>query len=530
MADQDDELDDVSPDQDDDASVAPAAQPPPSGSMNPILRDYLQNKQQLADAQNQASKNEMLTGLARANASLSAGLAHSNTPINEAPFNSMAAADQQPVTNVLNAQKSESTDLSNQQAAMATEKQTADQDPNSPASKAKQNMIKTLYPGKFTDDELDNMSAADIGDSVMKPLELDEKIKEHADEVKSRNADRASAAADRASNKATADQSKALNYVTSQLDSARGDAAVKQAQVDLYSTKKINSLINLNGDPNNLNMQQVRLLADEVAKVATGGVPGEAGTEGITPNTLRGRMSTFVQNLINSPTPANAAEFVKQYKDYSGAVAKDAQSTIKSKIDAVIETHRNQIGEDNYQNVKKQYYSRYGLSDDSGTSADNSSQDHSSRAAAILAQRQAAKASQNTISQAMPNFNSPSQQSNQSGVPSALAAPGFAYGGTVSPPNFQHVAGGPKMPAIAPHLPKAPKQVMPVSDRSMTHPAHFEHGGTVPGQPKVPFNSPANDTVNAKLTPQEEVLPLSITQSKNPAMSAYLHMKAKGYK
>ena len=75
-----------------------------------------------------------------------------------------------------------------------------------------------------------------------------------------------------------------------------------------------------------------------------------------------------------------------------------------------------------------------------------------------------------------------------------------------------------------------PKMYEPHSLKPFTRPMHFEHGGTVPGQPLVPKNNPINDTVDAKLTPKEEVLPLSVTQSKAPAMAAYLHMKNRGYK
>ena len=45
-------------------------------------------------------------------------------------------------------------------------------------------------------------------------------------------------------------------------------------------------------------------------------------------------------------------------------------------------------------------------------------------------------------------------------------------------------------------------------------------GGEVPGEPKVNYNTPKNDTVVAKLTPKEIVLPLSVTQSDDPANEA----------
>ena len=47
---------------------------------------------------------------------------------------------------------------------------------------------------------------------------------------------------------------------------------------------------------------------------------------------------------------------------------------------------------------------------------------------------------------------------------------------------------------------------------------NMKSGGPVPGMPAVPGDSPANDTVNAKLSPGEIVLPRSVTQpAPNPS-------------
>jgi hypothetical protein len=557
-------------------------------SMNPTLQQYLQGKQQaLASAQQQASRNEMLTGLARAGASLSAGLAHSNAPVDQAPFNAMAATDQAPVTDFMAQQKSQAADISNKGAMDAS-------DPTSTQSIATQNMIKKLYPGKYDDATLSQLSASEIGSSIMKPLELDQKITEHKDEMASKAADRKDAAAGRADTKATADQVKAQDFAINKLEAARSDQGVKQAQVDLYSTKKINSLIALYPDPNSMSPEMVKLLVAEIAKVATGGVPGESATQGITPNTLMGRMGSAWETLSNHPSGANAAAFISQYKSYSGAIADDARSTIKGKVDSIVNVKRKDMGDERYQNLKDNYYTRFGLSSDDSLGAAPGPNDHASRAAAILAKRQASNpapvvplpnyASPQPGAPAMPSTGSPSQDSFNPN-----STPGFAYGGQVQPPGFQHVRQ-----QLAPHLPtfkppkmaKAPVMQVPVTDTPLAAPAHFysggevkkdnglmpdpekarqaaagadsggpslaqgwqnlkneflggqdqsaahnyAQGGTVAGQPKVPYNSPQNDTVDAKLTPKEEVLPLSVTQSKAPALAAYLHMKSRGYK
>jgi hypothetical protein len=48
----------------------------------------------------------------------------------------------------------------------------------------------------------------------------------------------------------------------------------------------------------------------------------------------------------------------------------------------------------------------------------------------------------------------------------------------------------------------------------------FETGGPVPGQPEYDHNTVKNDKVPAMLTPQEIVLPLSVTKSQNPSEAA----------
>jgi hypothetical protein len=54
----------------------------------------------------------------------------------------------------------------------------------------------------------------------------------------------------------------------------------------------------------------------------------------------------------------------------------------------------------------------------------------------------------------------------------------------------------------------------------------FQSGGSVPGKPKVDYDSFANDTVKAKLSPGEVVLPLSVTHSHDPVKAAADFMAA----
>jgi hypothetical protein len=145
-------------------------------------------------------------------------------------------------------------------------------------------------------------------------------------------------------------------YQTTQLlESARGNPAVQQAQKDIYAAKKFESLMNLYGDPNKLNPQQVQLGATEVMKIASGGVPAQAELKHMTPDSIPGWLADKAQFVLNHPTAASQGEFVKAMGDYVGALKKDAQSIVKDKYGRVIESQRGRIGNKNADLLNSQY-------------------------------------------------------------------------------------------------------------------------------------------------------------------------------
>lgn len=159
--------------------------------------------------------------------------------------------------------------------------------------------------------------------------------------------------------KTASDQGKALQNTQQMLESARGNPAAAQAEKDLYSVQKANSLINMYGDPNKLSPQQVNLLVSEVSKIATGGVPTGHEQEALKPGTAESHLASLWSKLSNEPTPANAGAFIKQFQDYNNALAKDAQKVIQDKYGRVIETRKKQLGDDNYQSLQDNYINRF---------------------------------------------------------------------------------------------------------------------------------------------------------------------------
>lgn len=487
---------------------------PAPGTAPPDWKQYLQNKQeQLAAAQKQASNNEMLTGLARAGASLSAGLARSNAPVNEAPFNAMAATDQQPVTDVLNAQKSAAQDISTQSSLVDAQKKIGDSDPNSPQSIAYKEQIKRLYPGKFDDATLATLSKADIGDSIMKPLELDEKIQAHKEEMRQRGLDRSALTSSKKADKDAADHEKYVQHIEDSEKSWRSDPASMRYDAMLSATASGKAMIDkYRGHEDDMPLQDIHALVSDRLKAITGATPTEAEIEAQMPHTGQTKYSGIKSWVTGSMQPANAGDFVRNIDSGFQDMEKTARAGLQHRQQSVASSPRltsderdrlTKIG------VPEPAYNSGGAPPPGAHSLDD-----------LLAEK-ARRAK---------------------GGAAAAAPEAFAFGGTVQAPGFQHIHQ-----QIAPHLampkqmamPKAPVAHIPVG-MAPTEAAqkfagggtvqNYQQGGTVPGQPNLPFNSPANDTVNAKLTPKEEVLPISVTQSKAPALAAYMHMKSKGYK
>lgn len=159
--------------------------------------------------------------------------------------------------------------------------------------------------------------------------------------------------------KANLNQDKALQTTKQLLESARGNPAAAQAEKDLYSVQKANSLINLVDDPNKMSNQQVNLLVSEVSKIATGGVPTGHEQEALKPGTGAAKLAKLWSSLTNEPTGANAGAFIKEFQNYNNALAKDAKKVIQDKYGRVIESSKKQLGDDNYKALQSQYLHRF---------------------------------------------------------------------------------------------------------------------------------------------------------------------------
>lgn len=96
------------------------------------------------------------------------------------------------------------------------------------------------------------------------------------------------------------------------LESFRGNSAVQQANTALTNVSNAMSL----ADKGKLTPDQLHLFSSEMAKLATGGVPGSGEIEALMPNTLKTKAAKAISFFTNNPTDADAQAFIDNNKGY----------------------------------------------------------------------------------------------------------------------------------------------------------------------------------------------------------------------
>lgn len=167
------------------------------------------------------------------------------------------------------------------------------------------------------------------------------------------------AGAEKAEDKKSADVEKSQNAAAHQTESfmrtARGNPEVSQALKDRYAASKAKMLLAQQPDYDKLSGQQVNLLVNEIAKIATGGVPTAPELRALNPGTLKGQLATTWSKLSNQPTPQNAGAFIKQYKSYLDDLYNNADKVVQTNLVKPLEANKEAMGEKHYKALHDQY-------------------------------------------------------------------------------------------------------------------------------------------------------------------------------
>lgn len=151
-------------------------------------------------------------------------------------------------------------------------------------------------------------------------------------------------------------QAEAMKTYLQNVASSRQEPDTQRALLDVQSADKINEALRQapGGDANKLNNNQVHLVTGELVKLATGGAPTETELKEMTPDTLVQKYAGVIQNLTGKSVPANAKEFIDQFKDYANGIGKQGMDRVTGRMGEIADDLRPQLGEQQYQLVKNQ--------------------------------------------------------------------------------------------------------------------------------------------------------------------------------
>lgn len=317
-----------------------------------IAQRVAQNQQDLATAQQQASRNRLAAGITDA-ADQGGSLMIGRPEAYQKPTELYKQAEQ-PIADV-QAQQAVQGQVdkdagAEQRLGQGEEEfgwQQAAHDVNSPESQRLTKLTGQVLPVTAGTP----FAAADLP-TVAKMGEVAEQIKARLQASRDRAGDRATAK----DAKAKEDEYRHFNDTQRMLEGMRGgDPAAKQAETDLYNASKVQELYH----NALLNPGMMHLLAGEVVKMGTGQAPTIEAMQHISPKTFSGDLASMAERFFNKPTDSNQKAFAKQFSDYANGISKVAQHKIIDRYGRALSVREADISPEHYGELDKKYVHRF---------------------------------------------------------------------------------------------------------------------------------------------------------------------------
>jgi hypothetical protein len=143
-------------------------------------------------------------------------------------------------------------------------------------------------------------------------------------------------------------ESTAYQKASNDMEHYRGNNAAQQAAVALQNGRNALALAQMPGK----SVEQLQLLAMEMAKMATGGVPGHAEIKTLVPDTVQTRLSLINKFLSNKPSDAQAGAFVKQNVAYINEMMNNYQNGLNDYKRKVLSGYKHSLPSEMYSDLE----------------------------------------------------------------------------------------------------------------------------------------------------------------------------------
>lgn len=150
-------------------------------------------------------------------------------------------------------------------------------------------------------------------------------------------------------------QQQQANKMDQQAEQLRGNPAIQQDIRTLQRVQNAMSIIKQYPDPNQIPPNVINILNTDLATIASGGVPGEGLIHEVATPTVQSRIGSGLQQLLNRPTGANAAAFVKQNEGIFNTLAGDAQKRLEDRYQRIGNTLGHSVSPEDRENYRRTY-------------------------------------------------------------------------------------------------------------------------------------------------------------------------------
>jgi hypothetical protein len=315
-----------------------------------------QEPNELRDAQQQRNQLQLMAILGRAGQQAGAAIANrADIKPDDEGYRTLLAAAEQPISDI-KTEKALAAETSKNKK-LAAEAKTAEQqsDPTSDVSQ----IARDLYEKTMHKKAPPNASAAQLKDMdnvFARIFAAEENRKDRQDNKKLF-----------ANQKRSAEQSKAYTALRERVESFRGNAKAQQASKDVLAADKALQMVE-HKDPNSLTMQDLRLLSEELGKIASGGVPGEHGVQQLMPNNLKTKFAEMQNFMLSKPSDAQAGEYIARNMEYLKDMRGVAQNALDSYQLNIAKGYKNRVSSDDWDEFKSDYPTLFNKSENEHSS------------------------------------------------------------------------------------------------------------------------------------------------------------------
>lgn len=316
----------------------PTKNPPP---VQDVLSRLLgQSQDQMQTAKDQRDKLQLFAALGQAGSTVGQAL----TPL--APkqdyskfYDLLQKQAEQPVSDLGAQQALQQGALKTQMLKGQTTTEMSQSDPNSDVSK----VMRDLYKQETGKDAPDGMAYADIAKlepALARMASAKNMLAMRQDALKTKGEEK---------------QANALKDTQQMIETARGAKDVQNARETSRLIDNANSLLSGYPNLNDMPAAQVSLFAQELAKIAKGGVAGEAEVKDIVPPTIASGLMKGLGQLENKPEGSQLAAFLQEYKPYLDTIKTNSQKLVTDRTERILKVQTPRLGIDNVKLMRDVY-------------------------------------------------------------------------------------------------------------------------------------------------------------------------------